>query len=428
MPGLKEELAETIKGCSRCGFCMVECPAYGATKIEWDAARGRVSLADKLVKGQMQLDEELNDPADTCLMCRSCYEQCPGKVDTPKAMQIIRTMRYEAGKMPLPYRLVFESVFPHPKVMSLGAHVLSGCQGVGLTKIVDNNLVARSFPKLKNIVGSIPRIPGKQARQLIPVVNPAEGKKQGRVLYFLGCATDLVYPEIAQAGVRLLQMHGVEVVVPPVSCCGLPAYTYGHMKIAKTLAKKNLDVLNLTDQGFDAVVGDCSTCISFLKGYSSLFQVDEEESWRRRSGVMGEKCDDVIGFLLKLGLKAYTKEIKQKVTFHMPCHVARYLNTAQDVEHVARNLPGIDFRKAENQNICCGGAGSYCFTQAARSQKILCQKLAGIYDTDAEFVLTTCPACLMQLQSGLKGAVSHKEIPLVKTTHLMQFMFQAYGG
>lgn len=62
MPHLKDELEKTIKGCSRCGFCMVECPDYGATKIEWDAARGRVSLADELVKGKMELDWDLNEP------------------------------------------------------------------------------------------------------------------------------------------------------------------------------------------------------------------------------------------------------------------------------------------------------------------------------------------------------------------------------
>lgn len=358
-------------------------------------------------------------------MCRSCYEQCPSKIDTPKAMQIIRTMRYEAGKMPLPYRLVFEKVFPYPKIMSLGAHFLSGVQTAGLTKIIDNNLVARSLPKLNNAVGTIPRIPMKYARQLIPPINEAKGKKQGRVLYFLGCATDFVYPEIAQAAIKVLQIHGIEVVVPTVSCCGLPAYTYGHMKIAKTLAKQNINILDHND--FDAVIGDCSTCISFLKEYPLLFQEENEEEVKHNAGVMAEKCHDVISFLLKVGLKPYSKEIKQKLTLHMPCHVAWHLNTADNIEIAARNLPGIDFCKAENQNICCGGAGSYCFTQVERFKLILHKKMEGIYHTDAELVATVCPACIMQLQDGIKKDDGRKEVRPIKPVHLIQLLSEVYG-
>jgi len=424
MVQLMNELAETIKGCSRCGFCMVECPTYGATKIEWDAARGRINLAGELASGSMALDEELYDPADTCLMCRSCYENCPSKIDTPKAMQIVRAMRFADGKMPLPYRLVFEKVFPHPKFMSFGAHVLSGAQALKLFKMLDNQMVARAMPIFGDVISSVPDLPIKQARQSIPLLNKAVGKRQGRVLYFLGCATDFVYPEIACDTVRILQMQGMEVIVPPVSCCGLPAFTYGHMTGAKFLAQHNLEIFGRNE--FDAIVGDCTTCISFLKEYGQLFDQEEEEKQKNLSVELAEKCYDITAFLAKFGCNEFNQEIKQNITLHMPCHVARYLNTTKVVENMAQSIPGVNVIKADNQNICCGGAGSYCFSQPGRSKLILDRKMEGIYQTDAEIVSTVCPACIMQIQSGLKRNAKRNDVRPVKVMHLVQLLAKAY--
>lgn len=419
MPALLKELEETISGCSRCGFCLAQCPSYGATKYEWDAARGRLRLARDFVEGHRPIDAELEDPLDTCLMCRSCYENCPSGVDTPKAMQLMRIIRYQEGNMKWPYRFLFEKVFSHPGLMSFGSSMMSGAQKVGLDQW-GLGVAARMIPEAGAAARIIPELPAKNARRRLPVFNPALGTKRGQVLYFLGCATNLANPDIAESTVRTLQAQGVDVTIPGVSCCGLPAYIYGHLDVAKDLAKRNMRVLDL--EGFDAVVSDCPTCLAFLHEYPELLG-DGELAEKARA--LSAKVMEIPEYLLNLGILEPKRDYAKTITYHQPCHTSRYLQTGKLNEEFISKLPGIRFVKAENQNDCCGGAGSYCVTQPERSQIILDKKLNGIAKTNAEVLVTNCPACIIQLRSGIAHS-PNPDIARMKVVHLMNVMEEIY--
>ncbi len=53
-------------------------------------------------------------------------------------------------------------------------------------------------------------------------------------------------------------------------------------------------------------------------------------------------------------------------------------------------------------NWCCGGAGSYNLSHPEMSQEILARKLSRIADTRADVIATACPACLIQIASGVR--------------------------
>ncbi|EGO62615.1 (Fe-S)-binding protein [Acetonema longum] len=404
------ELSEIIKGCSRCGYCMAECPAYKATKIEWDVARGRNWLASELANGAIQFDSDLDDPIDTCLRCGRCKENCPSKVDTPKAVQLTRTIRYKKGKMKLPYRLLFERIMPYPKRMAMGSKVMGRIQAIGPDGWLTKGIIARCCPP----VWAMPTLPKRNARDILPAHNAAIGPRRGSVLYFVGCATGLVYPEAAEATVRLLTSQGVDVTIPDVSCCGTPPYSYGHIDGALLLVRRNLEVLNVKE--VDAVISDCATCVSFLREYEDLPLAD---ALKDKAKALRGKVKNLSDYLLSLGLLAPKHTVDKIVTYHQPCHYAHSLDGADAVEQILKNLPGIEFRKAANQNTCCGGAGSYCFSQVKRSRSILDTKLDGIVATEADAVVTNCPACMMQLQAGLRQLEGSKPIKVINTANLL---------
>ncbi|MFZ5946233.1 MAG: (Fe-S)-binding protein [Bacillota bacterium] len=416
MPEIKESLAEIIKGCSRCGFCMVECPAYGASKIEWDAARGRVKLAFELVCGNLSLEKDLDDIIDTCLMCRSCYEHCASKIDTPKAVQLLRTLRYKSGKMKLPYRMVLEKILSNKGLMAMGTRVMSGAQDLGLNKLLDTGIIVKLFPEVGAIGKVLPILPKKRARKILPSVAAAEGKVKAKVVYFLGCAVDFAYPDVAQSTVKFLQCQGIEVIIPEVSCCGLPAYNYGHEKVVREMAKSNLERIDL--DGADAVVSDCATCLSFLKEYPEQFT---DEIYKEKAEKLSGKIKDLSELILEIGLEKPIKEVEKRITYHQPCHIGRFLGKTKEVEKVLKNLPGITYIKSANQNECCGGAGSYCITQQKRSEKILQKKITGVRETGADVLVTNCPACMIQLSSGLKD--TENPMPVI---HLTQLLSEIY--
>ena len=51
---------------------------------------------------------------------------------------------------------------------------------------------------------------------------------------------------------------------------------------------------------------------------------------------------------------------------------------------------------------CCGGAGSYALTHYDLSMKVLDRKMKNLKNTDADILVTSCPACMIQLSFGIK--------------------------
>ena len=72
---------------------------------------------------------------------------------------------------------------------------------------------------------------------------------------------------------------------------------------------------------------------------------------------------------------------------------------------------------------CCGSAGSFSLTNYDMSMQVQARKVAAIRATGAGTVVTSCPACRMQLEDGLAQA----GLP-PRVLHVVQVLEQAYAG
>jgi len=121
------------------------------------------------------------------------------------------------------------------------------------------------LPRAEKIIG---RFPDKAFREKVKP-GEVEGSGELRIGYFIGCGTDIICPDAAEATLRVLRKIGNTVDVLENCCCGLPAMTYGDREAAQKLAEKNLELL--AEDQFDVIVTDCSSCAAFLKKYPTLF-------------------------------------------------------------------------------------------------------------------------------------------------------------
>ena len=113
----------------------------------------------------------------------------------------------------------------------------------------------------------IPLIPEKnfpdlvKKRKQVKLRSPT-GKE---VAYFAGCTARYLFPEVAYAATEVLEQHGIEVVHPEQSCCGLPAMLEGDREMTLRLARANLESLSdMVDRGMD-IVCSCPSCGYMLK-------------------------------------------------------------------------------------------------------------------------------------------------------------------
>ena len=79
-----------LKKCVKCGACRAHCPAFAAFQREPAVARGKVALAQHLLKGDISLDDQTYLAMSKCLLCGSCVEKCPNDVPTDEIVMVAR--------------------------------------------------------------------------------------------------------------------------------------------------------------------------------------------------------------------------------------------------------------------------------------------------------------------------------------------------
>ena len=104
-------------------------------------------------------------------------------------------------------------------------------------------------------------------------------KPVARVALLAGCVQQVISPQINEATIRLLDRHGVEVVVPKnINCCGSLDHHLGKSDLAKLNFKKNVLIWydEYLKNGLDAIISNTSGCGTTLKDYGHIFKNDKD--------------------------------------------------------------------------------------------------------------------------------------------------------
>ncbi len=408
---LLERRAEDINRCFRCGLCRSVCPSFGVSGLEYSSPRGRVYFAKAALEGSITLDRVFKEKILDCLNCMRCVEICPSGVRTDRIVLAARAELVNNGKLDFIKKIIFNGVIKSPFFMRLCA--FAGYLGQRWF-YEPNEFLKILVPKLMGMGDkNFPKFAHRPAVSHLPSNNPAlYGEKIMRVGYFIGCATNLLFTEVADATVQVLIRNGVEVVIPRGQvCCGIPVFSSGDYKNARKLAKKNFDVFR--DLDIDCIVTDCSSCSAALK--HDVNELLDVEPFDVPVYDLNEFLVNVIEIDRNLG------ELPMKITYHDPCH----LKTGQGIYNEPRELlklvPGVEFIEMDDTDMCCGGAGTFSFTHHELSRKIGSLKSEQIRKTGARYVSTPCPSCKMQIDDIL----NHEGID-IQTIHPVEVLEMSY--
>ena len=400
---------DAISQCNKCGFCQVACPVFRSTGHESGVARGRLALMRGIIEDRVQWSKELEDPLFNCLGCGACTATCLAAVPTPDLIIKGRAEYLEkVGRKPI-HKLLFEQLLPYPKRLHMAARAAALGKNSGMSKVAKAlgllRILGRDFAKAENIVEKLPSVPFRG------MTKPGEYTGTGeslRIGYFVGCGVDVIQQEAGQESLKILKKIGKTVTILDNCCCGLPAWTYGDIDAAQKLALKNLEAFS--SQSFDVIVTDCSSCASFLKKYPKVFEGNEKNQDLAKD--QAPLFQDMVEFIFKNGYSASFSKSPVVVTFHDPCHAVRGQGISKENREILKKIPGVEFREMLEADWCCGGAGSYALTHYDLSMKVLDRKMKNVEAAKADFLVTSCPACMIQLahgvrRNGLKTKVCH---------------------
>ncbi|MFC1937390.1 (Fe-S)-binding protein [Chloroflexota bacterium] len=409
-----QELSEALLRCNKCGFCLAGCPVYKITGIEWTVARGRLALLQGVLDNEVKLSE-ITEPIFNCLTCNCCVDHCPPGVLTDDIILKARAEVVKSQGQPWVQRVLLRKILPIPSRLRKLAWLLGWLQVSGLRSVARKIGLTRLLGNAGRAEPILPPVPSRH--RISNASSSALENPSYRVAYFVGCAATNITPQVAEAAIRVLNRHDVEVTVPEFVCCGMPAYGYGDIESTLVMARKNIDLASSLN--VDTIITTCATCGSLLKRYPDLLSKDADYSVASR--VFADKVKDISEFLVSIGLNPEMGTLKYSVTYHDPCHLGRFQKVTGPPREILHSIPGVEFIEMTEANTCCGAAGSYNIGHYDLSMKVLARKMQNVAQTRADLLVTCCPGCSMQLAYGIKQHGLH-----MKSMELVELLDQAY--
>ena len=388
-----------ISHCNRCGFCQVACPIFRSTGHEAGVARGRLALLRAIIEGRLEWNPEIEEPLFDCLLCGACTANCFPAIPTSDLIIKARAEYLEKVGRKSIHRLLFDHLLPYPRRLHLAAAAVALGKNTGVADLARALGLLKIFgPDFVHASEIVERFPARAFRdQIDAAVHQGQGQSL-RIGYFVGCGVDIIRQDAGHATLKLLKKIGRTVHVLQNCCCGLPAWSYGDLNAAQKLAEKNLSIL--ASDEFDVIVTDCSSCAAFLKKYPRLFL--QAGRHQEKAEVVSARIKDMLQLIHSMKLDAPSAHAAVVVTYHHPCHAARGQGLINEPAEILGRLAGVEYRPLPEADWCCGGAGSYAFGHYALSQQVLNRKMENLKKTGADLLVTSCPACIMQLSYGVR--------------------------
>jgi glycolate oxidase iron-sulfur subunit len=413
-----KKVEQYAEKCMKCGFCAFFCPVYQEEKVETSVARGKNYLTRLAIRGEQEFTPEMADIIGKCLLCKRCAANCPAKTQIDRVVVGARAQMVKDKGLGFVKNFVFRKVMADRKAMGRYAKLMQSFQWLmpktegKIRHLPDfiKSLGKRNFPELASTF---------LRDQVKPVYPPTNGQKaKMKVGFFMGCATDFVYPDLGLKLIDFLTKHGVEVVVPKEqNCCGAAVYFSGDFETGRMLAEANIKAF----KDVDTIVTACGTCSSTLKDYQKYLPDNEDQ--QKRYEAFEKKIKDSTEFVIDV-LKIKPESLKLRpefegktVTWHDPCHLIRYQNIKDQPRAILKGLKGLKYVEMPNADLCCGMGGSFSVYHYDITKKRAAKKMEGIKATGADLVVTACPGCMINLIDN----VVHNKMPQ-KVYHLLQLV------
>jgi L-lactate dehydrogenase complex protein LldE len=226
----------------------------------------------------------------------------------------------------------------------------------------------------------------------------SDASRAPRVGRLVTCLVDAIRPRIGFAAIRLLEEAGCTVEVPMAqTCCGQPAWNSGDSKDAAALARQVIEAF----EPYDHVVAPSGSCAGMLRvHYPEALAGDP--AWAERARDLAAKTHEITSFLADVrGYRPKARAISATATYHDSCAGLRELGVFAQPRKLLAAVEGLEVRKLEGNEECCGFGGTFCVKYPAISSAIVGEKAAAIERTGADLLLAGDLGCLMNMAGKL---------------------------
>ncbi|MDH5682048.1 MAG: DUF3400 domain-containing protein, partial [Spirochaetota bacterium] len=436
-----EELATSIAPCIRCGRCKGVCNTHYPQATMFYNPRNKiqgVGLIMEAVLYDAQTSNELSfrhfkmlrDISDHCTLCHRCEVPCPVNIDFGEVTLFIRKLLVDRKKRRFKfitwltlYYLRKRGVYFNKIMRLLFLKLGFGAQKLGhyvnkpfrkLTKLIapkTNDMLLAKYPNAGQ--PTFRDKLGLTGQSTFFVFQNPDRKLDKTVMYFPGCGSERMFPDISMATIALLYYSGVQVILPPeYLCCGFPLIANGKTELAEMKSYDNRVIFHrmadtISYVNVQNIIISCGTCYEMLETYEldNIFE--------------GSSLIEINEFLISENLYP-NQEKTEALYYHEPCH-----SPMKRFGHDKTFDTFFSTKPITTPN-CCGDGGTMALSTPHISNQLRDRKTKHIISTTLDkpskaTVLTTCPSCVQGL-SKVDNGIN------VKGKHLAVYMAENHLG
>lgn len=387
-----KDYEEEIYKCSRCGLCQSVCPVYKATLNECSVSKAKFTMLNGILKGDLELNSKIKEYLDLCIGCNACKDFCPSNIDAREIFTAVKCQYYKNHK-PSVFERVSDSYLLFKFLLKTAKFSFSLYRFLHLEKITE--ILYDILPKKFLLLDSLIKTHVQKSRTM--------PKKSMKAVYFAGCFNNYLNPSSKRALEKIFSQLDIKLCEKKFECCGVSYLSAGKIEEFKKSAMRNLHTLG---KDYDFVLTDCASCNFVLKEYEKYLPCEEAHK-------LAEKTVNVLEFLKHRKITALAPVT---VTAHKPCH--------EDFNfiEIIKNIENVEYIEAEDYDKCCGFSGKFALKYPDISRKISRRKAEKIIRTNAQCVITTCPACSLGLNQGLIENRTDKTARSIEVLNLIEFI------
>jgi len=355
--------------CVECGRCTEFCPATNTGK-ELNPKEIILGLRSYLNEFGSQSEQPLlgkyisQEAAFQCTTCGCCEYQCPVGIEHLPIIIGLRRGATNTGKWEDQY----------------GGKLFNNLERYGNPLGLSQNERDKFLQK-----NEIPVYDGSQ-----------------EYLLWLGCmgSYDSQGREVVLSLVRILRYLNITYgVLKKERCTGDSARRLGNDLAFQQLAEYNLN--NIKAVSPKKMLSICPHCVRTMN-----------TDWREFGADLAVEHHST--FLARVGSQLPSAPTEEKVVYHDPCYLGRYLNTYDEPRAViAQSATVVEAPKNRERSFCCGAGGGLAFLGEEHGTRVNETRAKELVATGASTVGVACPFCNTMFKDAIKTVSPGQEPKLL---------------
>ena len=362
-----ESQYESIDACRFCFMCRHVCTMGLATGWESDTPRGRALMLFKVLRGFEKYNADLVQSIYRSALSGMCESWCKGGYKPTEAVLAARKDIVEQGIEPEGARRIKENILE---------------------------------------TGNPFGLPAGERFKAIEIPGGVNSERTAEVLYYAGCATAYLRPEIASAFLRILSRCGVDfTMLDDEISSGKPLTVLGYGDEAKQLAEKLAAKIKAT--GCRAIVTTCPSSFDALKNDYPSMGIDLD-------GIEVLHASEYLNRLVSEGKLMPRKSLDRTVAVLDSDRLGRFNGLYDVPRNLLKAIPGVKLvemswtRDLAHSCAETGGVLRQIYPELIPplAERILAE--AG--SSGARVLATSCPVTKHSLLEAVKGEIEIRDI------------------